>query len=87
MAAARLEAEARERLAGAEAESTRLLVDQVGRPDAALQYFVAQRYVDALQKMGESPAARMVVVPAEISSLSGALGALTEIMKQTDGKK
>jgi regulator of protease activity HflC (stomatin/prohibitin superfamily) len=87
LAAARLEAEARERLAGAEAESTRLLVDQVGRPDAALQYFVAQRYVDALQKMGESPAARMVVVPAEISSLSGALGALTEILKQTDGKK
>jgi len=87
LAAARLEAEARERLAGAEAESTRLLVDQVGKPDAALQYFVAQRYVDALQKMGESPAARMVVVPAEISSLTGALGALTEIMKQTDGKK
>jgi regulator of protease activity HflC (stomatin/prohibitin superfamily) len=87
LAAARLEAEARERLAGAEAESTRLLVDQVGQPDAALQYFVAQRYVDALQKMGESPAARLVVVPTEISSLSGALGALTEIMKQTDGKK
>ena len=87
LAAARLEAEARERLAGAEAESTRLLVNQVGNPDAALQYFVAQRYVDALQKMGESPAARLVVVPAEISSLSGALGALTEIMKQTDGKK
>lgn len=87
LAAARLEAEARERLAGAEAESTRLLVDQVGQPDAALQYFVAQRYVDALQKMGESPAARLVVVPTEISNLSGALGALTEIMKQTDGKK
>lgn len=87
LAAARLEAEARERLAGAEAESTRLLVDQVGKPDAALQYFVAQRYVDALQKMGESPAARMVVVPTEISNLSGALSALTEIMKQPDGKK
>lgn len=87
LAAARLEAEARERLAGAEAESTRLLVDQVGQPDAALQYFVAQRYVDALQKMGESPAARLVVVPTEISNLSGALGALTEIMKSTDGKK
>jgi regulator of protease activity HflC (stomatin/prohibitin superfamily) len=67
--AAKRQAEARERLAGAEAEATRLLVASVGNPEAALQYFVAQRYVDALQKLGESPAARMIVVPTEFSNI------------------
>ena len=84
--AAKRQAEARERLAAAEAESTRLLVESVGNPQAALQYFVAQRYVDALQKLGESPAARMVVVPTELSTLGGALGTLNELMKVKDGK-
>lgn len=83
---AKLQAEARERLAAAEAESTRLLVESVGNPQAALQYFIAQRYVDALQKLGDSPAARMVVVPTELTSLGGAMTALNEIMRIKDGK-
>jgi regulator of protease activity HflC (stomatin/prohibitin superfamily) len=83
---AKLQAEARERLAGAEAESTRLLVESVGNPQAALQYFIAQRYVDALQKLGDSPAARMIVVPTELTSLGGAMTALNEIMRVKDGK-
>jgi regulator of protease activity HflC (stomatin/prohibitin superfamily) len=84
--AAKRQAEARERLAGAEAEATRLLVATVGNPEAALQYFVAQRYVDALQKLGESPAARMIVVPTEFSNLAGTMTAITEMMKSTDKK-
>jgi regulator of protease activity HflC (stomatin/prohibitin superfamily) len=84
--AAKRQAEARERLAGAEAEATRLLVASVGNPEAALQYFVAQRYVDALQKLGESPAARMIVVPTEFSNLAGTMTAITEMMKSSDKK-
>jgi regulator of protease activity HflC (stomatin/prohibitin superfamily) len=84
LAAARLQAEARERLAGAEAESTRLLVESVGKPEAALQYFIAQRYIDALQKLGDSPAARMIVVPTDFSNFAGALGAITEMMNKKD---
>ena len=84
LAAARLQADARERLAGAEAESTRLLVESVGKPEAALQYFIAQRYIDALQKLGDSPAARMIVVPTDFSNFAGALGAITEMMNKKD---
>ena len=83
---AKLQAEARERLAAAEAESTRLLVESVGNPQAALQYFIAQRYVDALQKLGDSPAARMIVVPTELNTLGGAMTTLNEIMRVKDGK-
>lgn len=83
---AKLQAEARERLAAAEAESTRLLVESVGNPQAALQYFIAQRYVDALQKLGDSPAARMIVVPTELNTLGGAMTTLNEIMRIKDGK-
>ena len=84
LAAARLQADARERLAGAEAESTRLLVESVGKPEAALQYFIAQRYIDALQKLGDSPAARMIVVPTDFSNFAGSLGAITEMMNKKD---
>jgi acetyltransferase len=45
-----------------------------------------QRYVDALQKLGESPAARMIVVPTEFSNLAGTMTAITEMMKSTDKK-
>ncbi|MFN5926948.1 MAG: band-7 C-terminal domain-containing protein, partial [Roseiflexaceae bacterium] len=84
--AARRQAEARERLAQAEAEATKSLVTSVGNAEAALQYFVAQRYVDALQKLGDSPAARMIIVPTELSNLAGMMTAITETLKQTDKK-
>ena len=82
LASAKLQAEARERLAAAEAESTRLLVQSVGNPDAALQYFISQRYIDALQKLGDSPASRMIVVPTDFSNIAGALTAITEVIKK-----
>ena len=53
-----------------------------GNPDAALQYFISQRYIDALQKLGDSPASRMIVVPTDFSNIAGALTAITEVIKK-----
>ena len=39
---------------------------------------------DALQKLGDSPAARMIVVPTDFSNFAGALGAITEMMNKKD---
>ncbi|GER07338.1 membrane protein [Kordiimonadales bacterium JCM 17843] len=68
--AAVLDAEARERLAAAEAEATRLVSEAIANGDAqAVNYFVAQKYVEALGKFANSPNARMVFMPLEATGV------------------
>jgi regulator of protease activity HflC (stomatin/prohibitin superfamily) len=82
------DAEARERLAEAEARAVRMVADAAaqGGP-AAIQYFVADKYVAAFKEMAANPNARLVVVPAELSSLAGLAAAAVEGLRafQADG--
>ncbi len=83
--AAVLEAEARERLAQAEAEATRMVSTAIAEGDArAIQYFVAQKYVEAVARFAESPQARLVFMPLEASGVIGALGGIRELFKEAD---
>jgi len=76
------DAEARERAAAAEAEATRLVSDAIAAGDVnAINYFVAQKYVEAFAKLADSPQQRTVVVPAEMGALVGTISGIGELVR------
>ena len=76
------DAEARERSAAAEAKATELVSDAIAAGDVnAINYFIAQKYVEAFGKLAESPSQKMVIVPAEMSALVGTIGGIGELVK------
>jgi regulator of protease activity HflC (stomatin/prohibitin superfamily) len=82
-----LQAEARERQAEAEARATKMVSEAIAAGDIqAINYFVAQKYTDALQKIGESSNSKVVMMPLEASSLLGAIGGIGELLKETRGE-
>lgn len=83
------EAEARERLAQAEAAATLAVSEAIAKGNVqAINYFVAQRYVDALGKLAAAPNQKVVLMPLEASGVIGSVAGITEIAKQAfDGKK
>ena len=84
MEAAKLDAEARERLGEAEARVTVLVSKAVKEGDVqALNYFVAQKYVEAFKELAHSPNQKLVLMPMEVSGLVGSLGGLAELAKET----
>lgn len=82
------EAEARERLAEAEGRATDVVSQAIAKGDVnAINYFVAQRYTDALQKIASAENQKVIMVPLEASSLIGSLAGIGEIAKQTFADK
>lgn len=80
------DAEARERAAQAEATATEMVSQAVARGDmAALNYFIAQKYVDALKAMAASPNQKTMVLPYEATALLGTLGGIAEIARDSFG--
>lgn len=80
------DAEARERSAEAEAKATEVVSAAIAQGDAqAINYFVAQKYVEALGQFADSPNSKMVFMPLEASSIIGALGGITELVKDAGG--
>jgi regulator of protease activity HflC (stomatin/prohibitin superfamily) len=76
------DAEARERAAAAEAAATTSVSEAIEKGSIqAINYFVAQRYVEAFGKLASSPQQRTVIVPADFSSLAGTLGGVAELAK------
>jgi len=85
--AAKRDAEARERLAEAEARATEVVSNAIaGGNSQAINYFVAQKYVDALGKLAESPNNKVMMIPLEAGSVIGAIGGISEITKEALGK-
>lgn len=86
--AAKREAEARERLAQAEAEATRMVSEAIAQGDSrAINYFVAQKYVDALGALAESNNNKVMMIPLEASSVIGSIAGIAEISKQVNDDK
>jgi len=78
------EAEARERLAEAEAKATLVVSEAIARGDInAINYFVAQKYTEALQGIGSAKNQKVVMLPLEASSLIGSLAGIGEIARTT----
>jgi len=82
------EAEARERLAQAEATATAVVSEAIAHGDVtAINYFVAQRYTEALQSIASAENQKLIMMPLEASSLIGSIGGITEIAKEAFGSK
>ncbi len=80
------DAEARERAAQAEASATTMVSEAVSRGDmAALNYFIAQKYVEALKSMAASPNQKTMILPYEATALLGSLGGIAELARDTFG--
>lgn len=81
--AAFLDAEARERAAQAEASATRMVSEAIAAGDVqAINYFVAQKYTEALRDVAASPNSKTVMVPLEASSLIGSVAGIADIAKK-----
>lgn len=81
------EAEARERLAEAEAKATQLVSQAIAGGDVrAINYFVAQKYTEAIGKLAAADNQRVILMPLESASLIGALGGISEIAREVFDK-
>jgi regulator of protease activity HflC (stomatin/prohibitin superfamily) len=80
------EAEARERAAEAEARATQVVSDAIAAGDVqAINYFVAQKYVEALGKIASAPNQKVIMMPLEATAILGSLGGIGEISKDLFG--
>ncbi|HVA15838.1 MAG TPA: SPFH domain-containing protein [Stellaceae bacterium] len=87
LVAANREAEARERLAQAEATATDVVSKAVANGSTqALNYFIAQKYVEALAQIGASANSRLVFMPMEASALVGSIGGIADLVKSRLGQ-
>ena len=82
------DAEAREREAEAEAKATMMVSDAIASSGTqALNYFIAQKYVEAVSQFATSPNAKTILFPVEATSLIGTLGGIGELAKDAFSEK
>lgn len=80
------DAEARERAAEAEAKATEMVSAAIAKGDVnAINYFVAQKYVDAFAKLASSNQQKTVIIPAELSSLAGTVAGIGALVRAAGG--
>jgi regulator of protease activity HflC (stomatin/prohibitin superfamily) len=80
------DAEARERLAQAEAKATEMVSDAVARGDvAALNYFIAEKYLKAFGQLADSDNQKVLMLPIEAMGVLGSLAGIGEIARATFG--
>jgi regulator of protease activity HflC (stomatin/prohibitin superfamily) len=85
--AAYRDADARERLAQAEARATLMVSEAIGKGDLnAINYFVAQKYIEALQNVAAADNSKLILMPLEASSVIGAIGGIGELAKEAMAK-
>jgi len=82
------DAEARERLAEAEANATAMVSKAIAEGDIqAINYFVAQKYIESLKDIASADNSKLVLMPLEAGNVIGALGGISELAKEAMGKK
>ncbi len=84
------DSEAREREAEAEAKATQMVSEAISNGDQqALNYFIAQKYVESLKEMALSPNQKTIYMPLEASGLISSIGGIAELAKVavTDNSK
>ena len=77
------EAEARERLAEAEAKATEMVSNAISQGNVqAINYFIAQKYIEAFKALAEGPNQKFVLMPMESAGVIGSLGGIAELAKE-----
>jgi len=75
-------AEARERLAEAEARATEMVSNAIANGNVqAINYFVAQKYIEAFKALAEAPNQKFVLMPMESAGIIGSLAGIAELAK------
>ncbi len=86
--AAYRDAEARERMAEAEAKATMVVSEAISKGNVqALNYFVAQKYVEALREVASAPNQKLVLMPLDAAGVIGAIGGIAELAREAFPKK
>ena len=86
--AAYRDAEAREREAEAEATATAMVSEAIARGDVnAINYFVAQKYVEAFKELATAPNQKFVLMPMEASGVIGSIAGIAELAKEALNKQ
>ncbi|MEQ1528801.1 MAG: SPFH domain-containing protein [Methylococcales bacterium] len=86
--AAYRDADARERLAQAEAKAVYMVSEAIGKGDIhAINYFVAQKYIDALQHIAGAENSKLIFMPLDSANVIGAIGGISELVKDALNKK
>jgi regulator of protease activity HflC (stomatin/prohibitin superfamily) len=81
------DAEARERSADAEAKATTAVSEAIAKGDVnAINYFIAQKYVDAFAELARSPQQKTVIVPADMAGITGSIAGIGELVKFATGE-
>ncbi|MFZ1642265.1 MAG: SPFH domain-containing protein [Candidatus Contendobacter sp.] len=81
------DAEARERLAQAEARATLMLSEAIGKGNVqAVNYFVAQKYVEAIAKLAAAPNQKVLLMPLDTSGLVGTLAGVAQLAQEALSK-
>lgn len=82
--AAYRDAEARERQAEAEAKATAFVSEAIGKGNInAINYFLGQKYLDALKEIGTADNSKMVMLPIEATNILGSIAGIGEIAKES----
>jgi regulator of protease activity HflC (stomatin/prohibitin superfamily) len=77
------DAEARERLAEAEAKATTMVSDAIAQGNVqAINYFVAQKYVEAFKELATAPNQKFVLMPMEASGVIGSIAGIAELARE-----
>ena len=77
------DAEARERLAEAEARATTMVSQAIAQGDVqAINYFIAQKYVEAFRELATAPNQKFVLMPMEASGVIGSIAGIAELAKE-----
>lgn len=77
------EAEARERMAKAEANATQLVSDAIQKGNMqAVNYFLGQKYIDALARIVTSPNQKLLMLPLDTANVMGSVAGIAEIAKE-----
>lgn len=83
-----LEAEAREREAQAEAKATQFVSEAIAAGNSqAINYFIAQKYIEALGNLAASDNGKVIMMPLDASSVIGSIGGINELIKSAIDKK
>lgn len=77
-----LQAEARERAAEAEAKATKMVSEAIASGDTkAINYFIAQKYTEAIKEIGSAENSKVVLMPLEAGNLIGSVAGIAELLK------
>ncbi|MDD5410999.1 MAG: SPFH/Band 7/PHB domain protein, partial [Methylobacter sp.] len=81
------DADARERLAEAEAKATYMVSEAISKGNIqAINYFVAQKYIEALKNIASAENSKLIFMPLESSSVIGAIGGIADLAKEALNK-